>query len=71
MFDLKNRVAIVTGSARGIGQTIAIELARAGCNIVVSDIIPGNATINKIKKLKRKAIFVKTDVSKKQDVESL
>jgi len=71
MFSLKDRVAIVTGAARGIGQAIAIELARAGANVVVSDIIPGNATVNKIKALKRKAIYVKTDVSKKQDIENL
>ena len=71
MFDLKNKVAIVTGSARGIGQAIAIELARAGADVVVSDVIPGSATANKIKKLKRKSIFIRADVSKKQEVDNL
>ena len=71
MFDLKNRVVIVTGAARGIGQSIAIELARNGANVVVTDIIPGNATVNKIKKLKRKSIFVKADVSNKKEVEQV
>ena len=71
MFSLKNKVAVVTGSARGIGQAIAIELARAGANVVVSDIIPGNSTVNKIKKLKRKSIFIKADVSKKQEVDNI
>ncbi len=71
MFNLKNKVAIVTGAARGIGQSIAVELARAGCDVVVSDIIPGNETINQIKKLKQKAIYVKTDISKKKEVENL
>ena len=71
MFNLKNKVAIVTGAARGIGQSIAVELARAGANIIVTDIIPGQSTVNQIKNLKRKAIYVKTDISNKKDVENL
>lgn len=71
LFDLKDKVAIVTGAARGIGQGIAIELARAGADVVVSDIIPGDETIRQIKKLKRKAIYVKTDISNKKQVENL
>ncbi len=71
LFDLTGKVAIVTGAARGIGQSIAVELARKGANVVVSDIIPGNSTVNQIKKLKRKSFFIKADVSKKQEVENL
>jgi len=71
LFDLTGKVAIVTGAARGIGQGIAIEMARKGADVVVSDIIPGNDTVNQIKKLKRKAIYVKTDISKKKEVENL
>ncbi len=71
MFNLKDKVAVVTGAARGIGQSIAVELARQGANIVVSDIIPGDITVKKIKALKRKSIFIKTDVSKKKDIENL
>ncbi len=71
MFNLTGKTAIVTGSARGIGHTIAIELARHGANVVITDIIPGDATVNKIKALKRKSFFIKADVSKKQEVENL
>jgi len=71
MFNLKNKVAIVTGAARGIGQSIAVELARHGADVVVSDIISGSATVNQIRKLKRKSIFIKTDVSDKKQVEDL
>ena len=71
LFDLTGKIAIVTGAARGIGQSIAIELARKGANVVVSDIIPGNSTVNQIKALKRKAIYIKTDVSDKKQVEAL
>ena len=71
LFDLSGKVAIVTGAARGIGKGIALELARAGANVVISDIIPGEATVNQIKKLKRKSIYVKADISNKEDVRNL
>jgi 3-oxoacyl-[acyl-carrier protein] reductase len=71
LFDLRGKVAIVTGAARGIGQSIAIELARSGADIVISDIIPAQETIKQIKKLKRKTIYVKTDISNKSEVEDL
>jgi NAD(P)-dependent dehydrogenase (short-subunit alcohol dehydrogenase family) len=39
--DLHNRVAIVTGSGRGIGREIALKLAEVGAIIVVNDIDEG------------------------------
>ena len=36
LFDMAGKVAVVTGSSRGIGRAIAIELARAGARVVVS-----------------------------------
>ena len=71
MFGLKNKTAIVTGAARGIGQAIAVELARAGANVVVSDILPGQETVKKIRALKKKSFYIKTDVSKKSEIDDL
>ena len=73
--DLSNRVAIVTGSARGIGREIAIKLAEVGANIVVNDIEPAaealEATANEIKALGRQALAVTADVSNAADVARL
>jgi 3-oxoacyl-[acyl-carrier protein] reductase len=73
--DLSNKVAIVTGSARGIGRAIALKLAEAGADIVVND-IPSAAealesTTGEIRALKRKALAVTADVSSAPDVARL
>lgn len=65
---LRDKIAIVTGGARGIGQACAIALAREGAHVCVTDIIPMEETVGKIKSLDRQALGIKTDVSKKGDV---
>ncbi len=73
--DLSNKVAIVTGSARGIGKAIALKLAEVGADVVVND-IPAAAdtleeTAKKIRTLKRKALAITADVSSSADVTRL
>ena len=72
MFDLKNKVAIVTGSARGIGKAIALGLAKQGADIVVADILLKEAkqTVAEIEKLGKKAIAIKVDITKKREIYS-
>ncbi|MFA6322451.1 MAG: SDR family NAD(P)-dependent oxidoreductase [Candidatus Buchananbacteria bacterium] len=70
---LENKVAIVTGAGRGIGQGIALALAAEKCNIVVSDINQNDCekVAEELGKLGVKTLAVKCDVSNKSDVENL
>ena len=65
---LKDKVAILTGGARGIGKACAIALAKEGAHVCVTDIIPMEEVIHEIKSLSRQALGIRTDVSKKEDV---
>ncbi|MCX5820526.1 MAG: 3-oxoacyl-ACP reductase FabG [Deltaproteobacteria bacterium] len=65
---LKDKVAILTGGARGIGKACALALAKEGAHVCVTDIIPMEETLNEIKSLGREALGITTDVSKKGDV---
>ena len=64
--ELADQVAVVTGSARGIGKTIAMILAEAGAKIVISDlnVEAGKETVKEINDMGREAIWVEADVSK-------
>lgn len=70
MFDLKGKVAFVTGAGRGIGKEIALTLAKAGADVVVTDIADTVLEIQKeIESLNVKSLAIKCDVGKYQDVE--
>jgi len=73
--DLSNKVAIVTGSARGIGRAIALKLAEAGANIVVNDIAAAADSLEgvaaEIRALNRQALVVIADVSSSEEVARL
>ena len=58
MGQLDGKVAIVTGSGRGIGREVALRVARDGANVVVNDLDdePARETIALIEKLGRKAV---------------
>jgi NAD(P)-dependent dehydrogenase (short-subunit alcohol dehydrogenase family) len=63
MARLDGRVAIVTGSGRGIGAAYAKGLAAEGASVVINDVIDVSNTVNTIKQAGGKAIGVKADVT--------
>lgn len=68
------KVAIVTGSSRGIGRAIALALAREGANLVVNYIRRKDCAeevASAIVQMGREAIIVKADVSNLKDVEEM
>ena len=73
LFDLSGRVAIVTGTSRGLGQYMARALAKAGADLVLTSrdpdrLLPFEA---EIKALGRKAISLELDVRKHESIERM
>ncbi len=72
--DLTDRVAVVTGSGRGIGRTIALKFAELGANIVINDI--GEASVvesvaEEVRALNRESLAILGDVTSAPDVSNL
>jgi 3-oxoacyl-[acyl-carrier protein] reductase len=70
---LSNRVAIITGGARGIGRAIALKFAEEGSSIVIADVMEmaASQTVEEISKLGRQALFISCDVSSSQQVRAM
>lgn len=70
---LDGKVALITGAGKGIGQATALLFAEEGADIAISDIdFPAaEETAEKVRKTGRKAIAVKADVAKAEDVDAM
>ena len=73
MEQIKNRVAIITGGASGIGRAIADRLASEGAKLVLADIESGplEAAVAELEAAGAEAIGVQTDVSSQSAVDAL
>jgi NAD(P)-dependent dehydrogenase (short-subunit alcohol dehydrogenase family) len=70
---LKGKTALITGSGRGIGKSIATEFAKEGANIILNDINEDNikSVSDKITKLGNKCFYVTADVGSEKDVNDM
>ena len=72
--ELTGKVAIVTGSGRGIGRAIALRLAEAGADVVINffrNRAPAEDTAAHIRSVGRRAVVVRADVGEPAGIETL
>lgn len=70
---LLDKIAVVTGGAQGLGEAIALRLAKEGCHVVIGDMNEAGAaaTAEHIEQTGQKAFAMKADVSDEASVEAL
>lgn len=70
---LEDKVAIVTGGAKGMGRAIAIKFAEEGCDVVVNALHLDGAkkVADEVKDLGRKSLAIKADISKSVEVNEM
>ncbi|HET7876867.1 MAG TPA: SDR family NAD(P)-dependent oxidoreductase [Methylomirabilota bacterium] len=73
MDDFRNKTAVVTGGASGIGRALGLVLAREGARVVVADLDEAGMaeTVAGVKKAGSHGIAVKTDVTRRESVQAL
>lgn len=73
MQDFKDKVAVITGGAGGVGRAIGLALAKEGAKVVISDIEDGaiEKTVADIKALGADVIGVKGDVTQLESMQNL
>jgi len=74
MIDLTGKVALVTGSSRGIGRACAVRLAEAGADVVINYVTSSREAENvaeEIAAMGRRVACVRADVGQEEDVEDM
>ena len=72
--ELYDKVALITGAARGIGRAIALKLYNHGANIIINDIVSEteiNQNLQKIKKGTNEVTGIRADITKLDEVEKM
>lgn len=70
-FSLKGKIAIVTGAAQGIGRAISEVYAQKGADLVLVDLQEASETEAVVKSFGRKALVVRADVTRNEDIENI
>jgi len=71
---LKDKIAVVTGSSRGVGKAVALGFAKEGAKLVInysSNVKAAEEVVQSIKSMKSDAVAVKADVARKSEVKRL
>jgi NAD(P)-dependent dehydrogenase (short-subunit alcohol dehydrogenase family) len=79
---LEGKVALVTGSARGLGRAYALRLAKLGADVVINDVnlraaeefkerLTAATVMDEVKNLGRRSMGIQADVSKEADVDGM
>lgn len=75
IFSLAGKIALVTGGRRGIGKAIALGFAEAGADVAVCDMVIEDGELEtvakEIRKLGRRSLAIKADVTKKGEVDNM
>ena len=73
MATLDGKVAVITGASSGIGEAAALLFGREGAKVVVAARREnkGQAVVSQVQSAGGEAMFVKTDVTKREDIEGL
>lgn len=62
LFDLSGKVALITGGNTGLGQGVAVALAKAGADIAVAGIVPADDTAAQVRALGRRFIDIQANL---------
>ncbi len=70
LFGLKGKVALVTGASRGIGQHVAVGLAKAGADVALIARSDSQETVSLIEEAGGRAFFIAADVTSEAEVDA-
>jgi len=69
--SLKDKVAGVTGAARGLGQEVCLALSNEGARVVAADVLPCSDTVEKVRARDGDTVAIQFDVSESQSTQAI